>query len=149
MDLLALAAEPQSVRTVVHRTILRENLSLGYTHGLYRLTATGGLEWTHSESDRFQTLNALTYSYGLNGTTPLPWGFHLTSSLTVYNRTGYTDASFNTTQPIWNATLSRSILNGRPGASRNLPQRPPPLRDAQRDMAHEQRAEEKVTRQFL
>lgn len=113
VDLLALAAEPQSVRTVVHRTILRENLSLGYTHGLYRLTATGGLEWTHSESDRFQTLNALTYSYGLNGTTPLPWGFHLTSSLTVYNRTGYTDASFNTTQPIWNATLSRSILNGR------------------------------------
>ena len=135
VDLLALATEPPSpsvayaptnppspgegsgvgspLRSTVHRTILRENLSLGYTQGLYRLTAIGGLEWTHSESNRFQTLNALTYSYGLNGSTPLPWGFHLTSSLTVYNRTGYSDARFNTTQPIWNASLSRSILGGR------------------------------------
>ena len=113
VDLLALSTEPQSIRTSVRRTILRENLSLGYTQGLYRLTATSGFEWTHSESDRFQTLNALTYSYGLSGSTPLPWGFHLTSSLTVYHRTGYTDARFNTTQPIWNASLSRSILGGR------------------------------------
>ena len=42
-------------------------------------------------------------------TTPLVWGFDFDTELTAYCRRGYSDDSFNTTEWVWNATLSRAL----------------------------------------
>ena len=41
--------------------------------------------------------------------TPLIWGIHFGTDIMAYYRRGYTDASMNTTDWVWNAELSRPL----------------------------------------
>ena len=43
-----------------------------------------------------------------------PWGTALTTNLNMQSRRGYSDASMNTNELIWNAQLSQSFLKGKP-----------------------------------
>ena len=41
-----------------------------------------------------------------------PWGTSLTTNMNMQSRRGYSDASMNTNELIWNAQLSQSFLKG-------------------------------------
>ena len=52
--------------------------------------------------------------YGFNTTMQAPWGMQFTTSLNMSSRRGYSDASLNTNELIWNAQISQSFLKGKP-----------------------------------
>lgn len=52
-------------------------------------------------------------NYGLTAQCPLPWNLQLSTDLTMYTRRGYSDASLNTDDQVWNARLSRTFLGSR------------------------------------
>ena len=55
-------------------------------------------------------LNTWQYAYGANLTVTLPWGTSLSTDLHEQSRRGYSDASLNTNELLWNAQLSQSFL---------------------------------------
>ncbi len=52
-------------------------------------------------------------SYGLNGNYQLPWGFSVDTDLTMHSRRGYTDVNMNDNRLYWDASLTKSIHQGR------------------------------------
>lgn len=76
-----------------------------------RLNAQGHLTWTKltSDSPNFTATHYTEFDYGLSLTAPLVWGIDLDTDLMVYCRRGYSDASMNTTDWVWNASLSKAF----------------------------------------
>lgn len=112
VDMANLAGEAQSLRSTVKRTIFSYDIRVPYQRKFYRIEPKANISWTHSVSDRFATLNALSFRYGGTFRLPLPLKFELYTSAMMYSRRGYSDDRFNTDQFIWNVQLERSILNG-------------------------------------
>ncbi len=71
----------------------------------------GKLDYQHSGSDRenFTTINAFTYQYGVRGQVELPWNMQVATDLTMYSRRGYSEASMNTNELVWNARVSKRL----------------------------------------
>ena len=53
------------------------------------------------------------FSYGLNGNYKLPWNFTIDTDLTIHSRRGYTDSEMNDNRLYWDATLTKSIQQGK------------------------------------
>lgn len=90
-------------------------LKLDYrpTSRLY-LGLKGDLHYQHSMSERedFETVDICDFDYGLTARVELPWGFQLSTDLTMYSRRGYSDSGMNTDEFVWNARLSKRLLKG-------------------------------------
>lgn len=86
-------------------------LQLKYNTERIRLGAKIMMErvWQTSKHVVFITNRYMDYNCGLTLTSPLLWGFDLDTDLMVYCRRGYSDASMNTTEWVWNASLSKAF----------------------------------------
>lgn len=60
----------------------------------------------------FDDINAVNYTAGLTGHVDLPGGVGVDTDLTLYGRRGYDDNSLNTDDVVWNARISKSIMQG-------------------------------------
>lgn len=91
-----------------------ETIKANYKIGKNFIAAKINIDWSYARSPRtdFSTINCVDMSYGLNGKMALPWQIELTSDLTLYSRRGYDDASMNTDDFVWNASLSKGFLKG-------------------------------------
>ena len=54
------------------------------------------------------------FAYGVNLSMTAPWGTALSTDIHENSRRGYSDASLNTNELIWNVQLSQSFLRGKP-----------------------------------
>lgn len=74
----------------------------------------GKLDYQHSTSDReyFTNINAFTYQYGVTGQIELPWNMQVGTDLTMYSRRGYSEASMNTNELVWNARVAKRLMHG-------------------------------------
>ena len=54
------------------------------------------------------------FSYGLNIELTAPWGTSLSSEIFNHGRRGYSDATLNTDELIWNMQISHGFLRGKP-----------------------------------
>ena len=61
----------------------------------------------------FSDINSINYHVGLNATINIPWGFQLTTDLTMYGRRGYQMAEMNRTEWVWNAQLTHTFMKGK------------------------------------
>ena len=67
------------------------------------------------EKDKLNPINnqePYTFSYGGNLQLYAPWGTTVTSYITNQARRGYSDASMNKNELIWNAQVAQSFLKG-------------------------------------
>ena len=101
----------QSVRTATLSFAPKLSLSLGK----HTLGFSSDVAWNRYTSDRasFQNISAWQYRIGTDAIIHLPWKFDLTTDLTLYGRTGYADASLNTSDLVWNARLVRPVFKGK------------------------------------
>ena len=60
-----------------------------------------------------QPTDVWDFSYGLNGNYKLPWNFTIDTDLTIHSRRGYTDSEMNDNRLYWDATLTKSIMQGK------------------------------------
>lgn len=103
------------VRSLVRNTNLSGNLSVTYkfTNGS-NISLYGGPSWQYATSDRehFNTVNAMTYRASLSGVIEIPWDIQIRTNMDMIARRGYQEAAMNTTQWLWNASATKSILRG-------------------------------------
>ncbi len=101
-----------SQKSTTRSTTFGERLSANYRNQWLEVELNGSLEYLHARSE-LQTNNNLdtwTFSYGGSVMFTAPWGTQLSTGMNMNSRRGYSDASMNTNELIWNAQLSQSFL---------------------------------------
>ena len=103
-----------SQKNTTRSTSVGERLSASYRNDWLEVELDGSLNYTHSRNKLQANSNMDTwvYSYGVNITANAPWGTSLSTNLHQNSRRGYSDASMNTDELVWNAQLSHSFLKG-------------------------------------
>ena len=91
-----------------------ETASLTYKVNSLKLETllNGTISHFSSSLKDFSSYTAATINYGANCMLNLPRNWGLSTDLTLYTRRGYTDRQLNTTDLVWNARATKSILKG-------------------------------------
>lgn len=113
---LSLDKSQDSQKNTTQNTTWNERLSLSYRNDWLELSLDGTLAYNHAKNKLQPNSNLDTwqFSYGPSMTLTAPWGTSLNTSLSCSSRRGYSDASMNTDEFVWNAQLSRGFLKGKP-----------------------------------
>ncbi len=60
-----------------------------------------------------QPTDVWDFSYGIDGSYKLPWNFTVDTDLTMHSHRGYADAEMNDNRLYWDASLTKSLAQGR------------------------------------
>lgn len=103
-----------SEKSVTKSLSIGERIAGSYRNEWLEFELNGSLNYTHSRSELQPNNNLDTwqFSYGAMAGVTAPWGTQLTTNLNMQSRRGFSDASMNTNELIWNAQLSQSFLKG-------------------------------------
>ena len=113
---LSLDKSQDSQKNTTQNTTWNERLSLSCRNDWLELSLDGTLAYNHAKNKLQPNSNLDTwqFSYGPSMTLTAPWGTSLNTSLSCSSRRGYSDASMNTDEFVWNAQLSQGFLKGKP-----------------------------------
>ena len=111
---LSLQRNANSQKNVTNSTNIGERLSASYRNSWLEVELDGSLNYTHTKNELQASNNLSTwqFSYGTNINFTLPWGTSISTDIHEQSRRGYSDASLNTNELIWNAQISHSFLKG-------------------------------------
>lgn len=98
--------------TVVQH-IVEQNMKLEYRRRQFTAALLGGISWNGARSAGIDNINSVNFNYGANLQADLPLSVHLSTSIRLYSRRGYTDRSMCTDNLLWNAQIDRSFYHGR------------------------------------
>ena len=103
-----------SEKSVTKSLGIGERIAGSYRNEWLELELNGSLNYTRSRSELQPNNNLDTWQFSYGGMVGVtaPWGTALTTNLNMQSRRGYSDASMNTNELIWNAQLSQSFLKG-------------------------------------
>ncbi len=95
---------------------VQERFSGSYRNDWLEVELDGNVLYRHATNKLQPTsdLDTWQFSYGANINATMPWGTTLATDLHMSSRRGYSDASLNTNELVWNAQLSHSFLKGKP-----------------------------------
>ena len=103
-----------SEKSVTKSVTIGERLATSYRNDWLEIELNGSLNYSRSRSELQPNNDLDTWQFSYGGMVGLtaPWGTSLTTNLNMQSRRGYSDASMNTNELIWNAQLSQSFLKG-------------------------------------
>ncbi len=109
-----LLQDNETMKNVTKNMTLSERMRFNYRSDWYDLSLTSSLSYSDVNNKLQSTNNMNTYdfSYGGEATVRFPWNMELSTNVTNSSRRGYSSASMNTDELIWNAQLSQSFLKG-------------------------------------
>ncbi len=112
-DIIGVEPNYNPTKQIVHNKQFAENITLNYSFNRFKIGMLGKVNYRHSTSSapNFQTINAVEFRYGLTGLVKMPLDIELSTDLTMYSRRGYSNPSMNTDDLVWNASLSKSVMN--------------------------------------
>ncbi len=101
-------------KNIVNSYGISENLSLAYSHHVFKLTGQANVKWKRFTSMQtgFVPFNAWDMRYTFSGNFKLPANFSIDTDFNIYARRGYTEPSLNKNNYVWNARLTYSMLKG-------------------------------------
>ena len=101
------------VRSNVKNNIIAERLRADWQNNGYSVSVGITAQWHNAASARsdFKTLNLWDILPVLSAIVPLPWKLQLTSDITTTIRYGYNESSINKSFVLWNASLSKGLLD--------------------------------------
>lgn len=105
-----------TTKTTTLRQYLRGNYRTEWGEsGSLEAGINGGFDYMHALNAVQSTGNMDTwnFNYGANFIINLPFGMSISTDIGPNYRRGYSDASMNTTEVIWNAQISQSFLKKR------------------------------------
>ncbi len=104
----------ESAKSTTRSMVLGERLSGGYRADMFDFNLNGSINYNHSRNSMQENSNQDTYdfSYGCDANLRFSWNMSLSTSLSNSCRRGYSDASMNRDELIWNAQISQSFLKG-------------------------------------
>ena len=103
-----------SEKSVTKSLTIGERIAGSYRNEWFEFELNGSLNYNRSRSELQPSLNLDTwqFSYGAMTGVTASWGTQFTTNLNMQSRRGYSDASMNTNELIWNAQVSQSFLRG-------------------------------------
>ena len=105
-----------SERNTTYTSSISERLQLSMRKDWFEVTLDGSCSYNHTRNLLQETGNLDTWQFSYGGSLNLyaPWGMSLSTDMHNQSRRGYSDATLNTNELIWNAQLSQSFLKGKP-----------------------------------
>lgn len=105
----------ETLKNTTRNLSLSERLSGGYRNDWFDFELNGSLSYSHVRSSLQSNNNMDTYdfSYGAESNIQLPWSMSISTSIANNCRRGYSDASMNKDELIWNVQISQSFLKGK------------------------------------
>ena len=93
---------------------VNQRLSFGFRKEWFEISANGNLNYNHSRNNVVTTSNLDTwnFSYGAEMNLNFDFGLSITTDVSESSRRGYSTASMNTNEFLWNAKVSQSFLKG-------------------------------------
>ena len=94
--------------------VMSERLRGTYRNDWWEISLNGSLTYNHSRNSFQEQSNMDTYqfSYGASTNVRLPWNMSIATDISQNSRRGYTDASMNRNELLWNAQISQDFLKG-------------------------------------
>ena len=115
VDMTTTEKDAASMRSVVNNWQLEDEVKLNFRPNdrmEFALLAGGTYYFIRSRHNGFNNVHAGDYKVGLTTEFQLPWSIAFGSDMTLYARRGYYESMMNTTDWVWNAHLSRSLMKG-------------------------------------
>ena len=105
----------ESQKSATNSLGISERLAGSYRNDWLEIELNGSINYQRSRNDLQPNndLDTYTFSYGGMVGVTAPWGTSITTNLGMQSRRGYSDASMNTNELIWNAQISQSFLTGK------------------------------------
>lgn len=93
---------------------LTERLRGTYRNDWFEFSLNGSINYKHSRNTLQEQNNLDTYmfAYGASTNIYLPWNMSLSTDISQNSRRGYSDASMNRDELIWNAQIAQNFLKG-------------------------------------
>lgn len=93
---------------------LGERINAAYRNNWFEFGINGSISYSFERNKLRPDNNQepYTFSYGANTQLMSPWNMTFTTNIANQSRRGYTDASMNRNELIWNAQLSQTFLKG-------------------------------------
>lgn len=113
---VSLQRNASSERNTTYTSSISERLQLSMRKDWFEVTLDGSCSYNHTRNLLQETGNLDTWQFSYGGSLNLyaPWGMSLSTDMHNQSRRGYSDATLNTNELIWNAQISQSFLKGRP-----------------------------------
>lgn len=94
---------------------LRENLNASFRNDWFEFSLNGAINYNIERNDLRPESNQRPYTYGYGASTNiyLPWNMTFNTNIMNNSRRGYTDASMNNNELIWNAQIAQNFLKGK------------------------------------
>ncbi len=115
VGLVSVSTTANSERNVTKSHNVTERLAGSYRNDWFELELDGSINYTGSKNQLQpqSNLDTWAFSYGVSTTISCSWGMSFSSDIHMRSRRGYSDASLNTNELVWNAQLSQSFLKGK------------------------------------
>ena len=112
VNYITLNRTSDSEKNTTKTTTLRESLKGSYRNSWLEVEVNGDMSLNSARNVLQSSANRDTwhYSYGCSFNVRLPWDMTIDTSINQSMRRGYNDATYNTTEMIWNAQISQQIL---------------------------------------
>ena len=104
----------ESQKSVTKTLTLGERVAGSYRNDWLEIELNGSVNYNRSRSELQPNNDLDTWQFAYGGMVGVtaPWGTQLTTNMNMQSRRGYSDASMNTNELIWNAQISQSMLRG-------------------------------------
>lgn len=101
-------------KNITKSLTLGERLAASYRNSWLEIELDGSADHTRTKNNLQSMSNLRTWQFAYGGTLSLtlPWNMSLSTDLHQNSRRGYSDASLNTNELLWNAQVSQSMLSG-------------------------------------
>lgn len=101
-------------KNITSTTTYSESLDGGFRNKWLRLDFNGDVRFTDTKNllQSSRNMGTWRFNYGVSANITLPWNMQIASDISENSRRGYSDASMNTNELIWNAQISQSFLKG-------------------------------------
>lgn len=111
---LTLKKNSSPEKNITRTTTYSESLDGGFRNKWLRIDINGDVRFTDTKNLLQSNRNMETwrFNYGITTNITLPWNMQIASDISENGRRGYSDASMNTNELIWNAQISQSFMKG-------------------------------------
>ena len=115
VGLVSLDRQSSSERNVTKVHNINDRFSISFRNDWLNVEPDASITYTFSRNQLQPNanLNTWAFSYGANINITLPWSMTLASDIHMRSRRGYSDASLNTNELIWNAQIAQNFLKAK------------------------------------
>ncbi|MBQ0056831.1 MAG: TonB-dependent receptor [Bacteroidales bacterium] len=103
---------PSTTRSITNDIRINADLNTAYRNDIVNFELRGTIDYNNADNNVNKSAKRETYdfSYGADMQWTMPWGTELASDIYMTSRRGYTQASMNTDELLWNASVSHAFL---------------------------------------